>query len=123
MAAGPCLGACADAWRRRSRARRYAEWYDAFALVDGDGAGVTADDDKKISLGELEAGVEALAHMDYVALKGKTAADAEAMFVAMDADGKGEVLLAEWCDYIKAQEIAAGQAGAKKKGTSFYSGL
>ena len=73
----------------------YADWYDMFALIDGGGAGVSKDDDRKISLDELRAGIEKVNHKEYVALKGKTTADADALFAAMDDDGQGAVLLVE----------------------------
>ena len=87
---------------------RYAEMYDMFALIDGGGAGVSKDDDRKIQLEELVAGIEEVNHLDFVALKGKTAADAELLFKEMDDDGAGEVLLVEWCEYLKKKEIEAG---------------
>ena len=89
-------------------AGRYAEMYDMFALIDGGGAGVSADDDSKIQLEELKAGIEKVNATEWVALKGKTAADAEALFKEMDDDGAGEVLLVEWCEFLKRKEIEAG---------------
>ena len=84
---------------------RYAEMYDMFALIDGGGAGVSADDDSRISLEELVAGIDKVNATEWVALKGKTAADAEALFKEMDDDGAGEVLLVEWCEYLKKKEM------------------
>ena len=40
---------------------------------------------------------------------GRTADDVvEAAFLEMDGDGKGMVLLAEWCEYLKKAEIGDG---------------
>ena len=90
-----------------ARDTRYAEMYDAFSQLDGWGSGVTKDDDRKISLEELKAGIDAVKH-EFVSLKDATAADAEAMFKEMDADGKGAVLLHEFCHYVEKHEIEAG---------------
>ena len=56
---------------------------------------MTKDDDRKISLDELRAGLEQVNHLEYVALKGATAADADALFAEMDNDGGGAVMLIE----------------------------
>ena len=64
---------------------------------------MSKDDDRKISLEELSAGIESVNHLEYVALKGATAADAEALFAAIDSDGQGAVLLGE----VRAECVAA----------------
>lgn len=92
----------------------YGEMYDAFAQVDGGGAGVSKDDDRKISLEELKAGASKMGGYTLVALKALSkAADVEGVFKKMDADGKGAVLLAEWCRYIEQAEGKAGTAVGK----------
>jgi len=85
--------------------------YDAFSVVDG-GDGVTKDDDRRISPKELEAAVgkfsgHALlgcAQLGMPAAYGNT----DALFKEMDADGKGKVLLNEWCAYLEKKEAENG---------------
>mmetsp|Transcript_48018 Transcript_48018/g.94277 ORF Transcript_48018/g.94277 Transcript_48018/m.94277 type:complete len:243 (-) Transcript_48018:221-949(-) len=91
----------------------YGEMYDAFALIDGGGEGVSKDDDRKVSLEELKAGQSKLKGYGLSALKKLAGADAEAIFKKMDADGKGAVLLNEWCRYIEREEAKAGTAAGK----------
>jgi hypothetical protein len=86
----------------------YAEMYDAFAVVDGGGAGVGADDDRKISLDEMKAGCSKLNGFSFACLQGISEAKAEEVFKAMDADGKGSILLSEWCRFIEQAEQKAG---------------
>merc|ERR1712025_469257 len=89
----------------------YALMYDAFSVVDG-GDGVTKDDDRRISPKELEAAVgkfsgHALlgcAQLGMPAAYGNT----DALFKEMDADGKGKVLLNEWCAYLEKKEAENG---------------
>jgi hypothetical protein len=91
--------------------RLYATMYEVFAMVDGMGAGVDAMDDRKISREEWEAMLGALAAAGkswapFVALQGATAAD----FDAVDADGRGAVVLSEFCAWVVSAEKAAGTA-------------
>ena len=60
--------------------------YDAFALIDGGGRGVTATDDKKMSLSEWKAARKNLYNYGFKALEdnGKTP---EEEFAAMNATG------------------------------------
>lgn len=94
----------------------YAEMYDAFALVDGGGAGVSKDDDRKISPDELKAGADKLKGFSFVFAKDLTAQSADAVFKEMDDDGKGAVLLNEWCRYIEQAEQKAGTEMGKLLG-------
>jgi len=83
----------------------YAIWQDEFAKIDGKGEGQTKDDDRRISKDEWSTyckGKNTSAHpMDSVsmAIKG-----GEKEFTRMDADGKGMVLLKEYCEYLEAIE-------------------
>jgi len=86
----------------------YGEMYDAFAQLDGGGAGVSKDDDRKISPDELKKGINVLKGYSFVFAKDLTEASADAVFKEMDDDGKGAVLLIEWCRYIEQKEQAAG---------------
>jgi len=86
----------------------YAEMYDAFSLIDGGGAGVDADDDRKISIDEFKAGVAKLYGFSFACLQGIDDSKAEDVFKQMDADGKGSILLSEWCRYIEQAEQKAG---------------
>lgn len=88
----------------------YALMYDSFAIVDGGSAGRTKDDDRRISKAELEA-----AHSKFsghplvgVSMLGMPSSygTIDAIFGQMDADGKGKVLLNEWCAWLEAQEVA-----------------
>lgn len=95
----------------------YALMYDAFSAVDGavagaTGDGITKDDDRRISPKELEAAVgkfegHALlgaAQLGMPASYGNT----DTLFKEMDADGKGKVLLSEWCAYMEKKEAENG---------------
>jgi len=84
----------------------YAEMYDAFSLLDGGGEGVSKDDDRKISIDELKAGIGKLESFSFIGLDGLDDSMAEGLFAQMDADGKGSVLLVEWCRFIEKAEQA-----------------
>ena len=77
-------------------------------LIDGGGSGVTAEDDRKIQKTEWVASLPVVhaaagAWANFVRLQ--TAAESD--FTAMDADGKGEVLLHEFCAWVQQGEIEA----------------
>jgi hypothetical protein len=89
----------------------YAEMYNAFAAVDGGGRGVATDDDRRVTVEEFTAAYETLGALPFVAFE--LGADPAEVFNAMDADGKGMVLLAEWCAFIEKMEIKKGGAFAE----------
>lgn len=93
----------------------YAVMFDSFSLIDGytpglckeDNEGVGADDDRKVSEEEWKAAYKKLGNSPFVALKMCAASKdmANAAFDEMDLDGKGAVLLMEFCEWIKMKEI------------------
>jgi hypothetical protein len=86
----------------------YAMMFDAFAQIDGGGAGRDAGDDRRIEKAEWMKGYKGVCEpYGFVAFKG-IANDkaAEGAFKKMDSDGAGMVLLIEWCEFIKAAEVA-----------------
>lgn len=88
----------------------YAVMYDAFTKIDGGGEGVTKDDDRRISLEEFKAGYDTVSKYPLVALQEQ--GNPEEIFKAMDADGKGKVLLNEFCKYCEnAEQKAATEIG------------
>jgi hypothetical protein len=82
----------------------YAKMWDAFALIDGGGAGVTALDDKKLSKDEVVAGLDKIKGYGFVVFNSGAPED---HFTKMDADGKGAVMLIEFCRYIEDAESKA----------------
>ena len=104
----------------------YAAMFDAFNQIDGGSAGTTATDDRRMSLAEWQAAYPKIQEMGYgfVALQqaakeaeGETTTEvaqtAEEIFKKIDADGKGMVLLNEWCKFIEKAEIDAGTLAGK----------
>jgi len=97
----------------------YAAMFDAFNAIDGGSEGTTAADDRRMSLEEWTAAYPKIAEAGYgfVALAKvadeSTEDNAESVFKEMDADGKGMVLLNEWCKWIEAAEVAAGTLAGK----------
>jgi len=103
----------------------YACMYEAFTMLDGtvpettdDIAVGSADDDRRIEQAEFTANFETI--------KGKFGFQAVAdcaeevgdgkVFAKIDADGKGKVLLKEWCEWIEKAEIAAGTEAGNQLG-------
>ena len=85
----------------------YALMYDAFSVVDG-GDGITKDDDRRISLEELKKAAgkfkgHPLVGAAQLGMPTKYGT-VESLFMEMDADGKGKVLLNEWCAYLEKVE-------------------
>ena len=80
---------------------------DCFAIVDGGGAGVDANDDRRITPQELEdAASDSISQYGFVGLKdAKDGAGAAGVFAKMDANDGGIVLLDEFCAYLIAKEI------------------
>merc|ERR1712010_375906 len=87
----------------------YALMYDAFDLVDGGTAGATKDDDRRISLAELKAACGKFKGHPLVGAKQlgmpSSYKNVEDIFKQMDSDGKGMVLLNEWCAWLEKIEI------------------
>ena len=82
--------------------------FDAFSKIDGGEAG-RADDDRKMTLEEWMSAYKTVKGYNFVCLDGvENDERAKEMFVKVDENGGGVVLLIEFCDYIKATEIAAG---------------
>lgn len=89
----------------------YAGMLDAFSKVDGYGAGISKDDDRRVSKEEWMNEYKSLSQTGFVGLNSLTnESAAEQAFVEMDEDGKGMVLFSEFCSYIQKAE--------EKKGTS-----
>jgi hypothetical protein len=84
--------------------------FDIFATVDGDdkNAGVTEDDDSRISLDEFLDHWQSLSRYGFKALEGIDSVEkATAIFNAIDTNDGGFILFKEWSDYIKDKEISA----------------
>lgn len=104
----------------------YAIMFDHFAKIDGgsksvgyDGVGIEgADDDRRISRKEWDKARKQFKRSPFVSLRmvarkskrcrKQDAKISDAIFDEMDADGKGMVLLAEFCNWIKEGEIELG---------------
>lgn len=86
----------------------YAGMLDAFALVDGGGAGVDENDDRRISKDEWMRAYKKTSDFGFVGIN-KISDDSKAadIFAKMDADGKGMVMFKEFCNYLKASEANA----------------
>jgi len=97
----------------------YAAMFDAFNAIDGGSEGTTATDDRRMSLEEFTAALPKLKEAQYgfVALADMVddakESSPETVFKSIDADGKGMVLLNEWCKFLEAAEIAAGTLAGK----------
>ena len=82
--------------------------FDAFSLVDGGGAGRDGDD-RKLEAAEWKAGWAKIKDHGFVALKTMTdEAKALEVFESMDDNAGGVVTLVEFCEFLKAAEVAAG---------------
>jgi len=87
----------------------YATWFEVFAMIDGGSAGVTADDDKRLSRKEWNAALKQIQQAGaswapYVALRRATAAS----FDAIDTNGGGLITLTEFCEWCEAAEKEEG---------------
>ena len=74
----------------------YAAMYDAYAKIDGGGAGRDAGDDLRIEETEWMAGYKNVEGYNFVGLSLKDDDEAKATFKRMDHNGGGVVLLDEW---------------------------
>jgi Ca2+-binding EF-hand superfamily protein len=85
----------------------YAAMYDAFAKIDGGSEGVDENDDKRIERYEWLKGYRNISEYGFVGFS-KITDDkkANAIYDHMDSDGKGMVLLSEFCDYVKKCEMS-----------------
>jgi len=92
----------------------YGIMFDHFARIDGFGAGKGTDgegiedksDDRRMSKEEWDAARTHFKMSPFIALKvAARKKTGGAIFTEMDADGKGKVLLNEFCQYIKEGEI------------------
>ena len=87
----------------------YAGMLDAFATVDGGGAGVSADDDRRIGTKEWMKGYAHIKTTGFVGLaKLHDDDDARAAFQLMDADNSGRAIFSDFCNYLSAAEVDAG---------------
>merc|ERR1712150_416175 len=103
---------------------------EAFGNIDGLGKGIDATDDRRISLDEWKKNRSLLeGHpLRSVSISCDSAYHPEKIFKAMDGDGKGKVLLAEFATYIEDFEfhlqsrwgilLNAGEPVAKSAGTA-----
>jgi len=84
----------------------YAAIYEAFGNVDGGGKGIDATDDRRISKDEWTTNGQLLKGHPLLSLSISANGDPSMIFDAMDGDGKGKVLLAEFSTYIEDYEFA-----------------
>jgi len=84
----------------------YAGMGDVFFKIDGGGAGVSEDDDRRVELAEWVKAYSEFPESSFVGLRGiENDEDATTAFNEMDEDGKGMVLLSEFCDFIRTKEV------------------
>lgn len=98
----------------------YAIAFDHFALIDGfgggdkgaDGVGIEGnDDDRRMSREEWDSARARFKGSPFLVLRyAALKKGGGAIFEQMDADGKGKVLLSEFCAWIKDHEIEMGTA-------------
>jgi len=91
----------------------YATIWEAFATLDGGGKGVDATDDRRVDTSEWASNSEALVGHPLRSLSLTANKENSAAFSAMDADGKGKVLLAEFSTYIEDYEFELGTRWGK----------
>lgn len=84
----------------------YAAIYEAFGNVDGGGKGIDATDDRRISKDEWTSNGQLLKGHPLLSLSVSANGDPGMIFDAMDGDGKGKVLLAEFSTYIEDYEFS-----------------
>jgi hypothetical protein len=91
----------------------YALAFDAFDVIEHEDAGGNDDYDQRMSRTKWLAGCRKVSNHGFVALAeaaGPNATDESLgeLFDHIHDNGKGMVLLVEWCDYLKDTETAAG---------------
>lgn len=92
----------------------YAVIWEAFSLIDGGSAGTTKADDRRISPKEWAEGVANIKGHPLESLAIAAAAkDPAQIFKLMDGDGKGKVLLAEFCTFVEDYEFQLGSIWGK----------
>lgn len=84
----------------------YAAIFEAFGNVDGGGKGIDATDDRRISKDEWTANGKLLQGHPLLSLSVSANGNPSMIFDAMDGDGKGKVLLAEFSTYIEDYEFS-----------------
>jgi len=88
----------------------YATIWEAFGVIDG---GKTDIDDRRISKAEWEANRANLIGHPLDSLSVSAGINPDKVFAAMDADGKGMVLLKEFSEYIEDFEYSLGSRWGK----------
>ena len=92
----------------------YATMFEAFSMLDGKvptgDDGDISDDDRRLSKEEFTGGWEKIqGKFGFAAIQNMEVGDGK-VFDAIDADGKGMVLLKEWCAWLEKGEQEAGTA-------------
>jgi hypothetical protein len=87
----------------------YARMYDAFFCCQSNSSvGIPTDSkdvDKKITVGEWQAGYATVRGHGFLGLRQATsAASADILFARIDKGGGGSILLSEWCAFLKQVE-------------------
>ena len=86
----------------------YTGMLDAFATVDGGGAGVSKDDDRRIGKKEWMKGYSRIKNTGFLGLSQlNNDDDAIVAFQSMDADNSGRMLFDDFCNYLSAAEVDA----------------
>ena len=88
----------------------YATIFDAFGTVGGD---ITKGNDTRVTRGEWDKNCASLRGHPLDSLSVSSTANKDKVFKAMDSDGKGMVLLAEFSTYIEDYEYALGSRWGK----------
>ena len=101
----------------------YAGLFDAFSTIDGGGAGVSGEDDRRIGEKEWMDGYTKLTSTGFVGLDELSdEGEATALFEKMDPDKSGKALFSDFCDVISELEIDEGSdLGQLLEGSSLRS--
>jgi hypothetical protein len=77
-------------------------------MIDGGGSGRDKNDDNRVDVKEWMAGYKNVSRHGFVALQGiSSKAEALELFMKIDVNGGGQILLDEWCTFLKNCEVAA----------------